>query len=378
MTTRYVDGTDGNDANDGLAAVAGGGHGPKKSLTGAEDTPVVAGDLVHVRPGVYRETLTCDVSGAAGSPIEYRGDYAGLIWPGGGVVRITGSDDDKAATRNNCIVGSAKDYRTFTGFHCDTTLAVTIQNTTGIKWIIQRCYFEGNGANDSIRFTNSAGVTDMAATVTNCAFLNTSHGGAISFRDTNATTSTNVVSNCLVLCTGGLYNAGIQSSRVGGITIRNCTVIGGQLGAIRVENALPVGYTPVSVTNCTVLGAPWGLRAANLGEIVEDYNNIYGCSTARSNVAVGAHSLAYPPLLDSRWFFELVAGGKMLSPFDLASYSQLVNVAGTTPTTTDMRGTGTVGAEREWGALEYDPTLLIESASGGGAVRILPGMGGIG
>lgn len=63
MTVRYVDGLLGNDANDGLAAVTGGGHGPKQTINGVEDTPVVAGDTIWVRPGVYREMLTVDVSG---------------------------------------------------------------------------------------------------------------------------------------------------------------------------------------------------------------------------------------------------------------------------------------------------------------------------
>lgn len=64
MVTRYVDSVNGLDANDGLAAVTGGGHGPKQTLTGVEDTPVVAGDVIYVRPGVYREQWTWDVSGA--------------------------------------------------------------------------------------------------------------------------------------------------------------------------------------------------------------------------------------------------------------------------------------------------------------------------
>lgn len=51
--------------------------------------------------------------------------------------------------------------------------------------------------------------------------------------------------------------------------------------------------------------------------------------------------------------------GKRISPFDLSSYSQLINVAGTSPTTTDLRGKSVIGAQREWGALEYDSSLSI-------------------
>jgi len=98
-------------------------------------------------------------------------------------------------------------------------------------------------------------------------------------------------------------------------------------------------------------------------------------------VSVGANSVAYPPLFDTRWFFEAVNGGDMVTPFDLASYSQLVNVAGTSPTTTDLRGTSVIGAQREFGALEYDPALLIEAGSGGGGPvvgsRIIRGLGAL-
>lgn len=53
------------------------------------------------------------------------------------------------------------------------------------------------------------------------------------------------------------------------------------------------------------------------------------------------------------------------TPFDLASYSQLVNLPGINPPATDMRGTGTVGAQREWGPLECDPGLEISAGHGG-------------
>src|SRR3990170_2757112 len=58
MTTRYC-GIGGSDANSGLTWAL-----RKASLNGLEDSPVAAGDIVYVAPGVYRELLTVDVSGA--------------------------------------------------------------------------------------------------------------------------------------------------------------------------------------------------------------------------------------------------------------------------------------------------------------------------
>jgi hypothetical protein len=358
------------------------------TLNAAEDRPIVADTVVYVGPGVYRETLTCDVSGTPGLAIAYTGDYTGANSDGvGGVVRITGAAaNDQSASRANCIIGSAKDYRTFTGFRFDTTSAVLVQNTTGIGWIVQKCYFEGTGVNDSLKFINSAGVTDTAATVQNCAFMHTLYARGVNFGSVNATTSTNVVSNCIFYGGTGSYNGGVTSNRVGGVAVRNCFFTGWGNGAVWVGIALPVGYAPVTVNNCIMVANNKAFTAQASGEIVENYNNLWANTTARTNVAVGANSLAYPPLLDSRWFFQLVNEGagpssatQVVTPFDLGAWSALLNVAGTSPTTTDMRGTAVQGAQREWGPLEYDSTLNIEAGGGsGGPVRILPLLGSIG
>ena len=114
MATYYV-GIGGNDSNDGTSWSS-----RKLTLNGAEDIPVAAGDTVYVGPGTYRERLTCDVSGSSGSPISYIGDYDGSHTDSvGGVVRITGSDNDLASARNVCI-SAYKDYRTFIGFTLDS------------------------------------------------------------------------------------------------------------------------------------------------------------------------------------------------------------------------------------------------------------------
>ena len=71
MTTYYV-GSGGSDAADGLSWA-----NRKLTLNGAEDVSVAAGDTVYVGPGVYRHTLTVDVSGSAGNIITYIADVTG-------------------------------------------------------------------------------------------------------------------------------------------------------------------------------------------------------------------------------------------------------------------------------------------------------------
>lgn len=366
MTVRYVDGTDGNDANDGLAAVAGGGHGPKKTLNGCEDTPVAAGDLVHVRAGTYRELLTVDVSGTAGNIIEYRGDYTGAIWTSsGGVVRVTGSNDDKTLTRNNTITATSKNYRTFTGFRLDNTASHTISLTGCTYFTIQTCYLDNPISTNGHCISGDSACTNI--TVQNC-FL-TLFGSAlhtIYFGTTAADNCGHAISNCICVLGGAASQRGIYMYGPGNAVVKNCLIYGGAVGIQ--SRGLNAGQT-TTVNNCILVGSSTGMQSDDTAKLTEDYNNFCGCTTSRNTVNVGAHSLAYPALFDARWFFQLVnaaAANQVITPWDLASYSQIVNVAGTSPTTTDMRGTSAIGGQREWGALEFDSSLKI--AGGGGGV----------
>mgnify|MGYP001604528448 CR=1 FL=1 len=369
MTTYYIDGGRPDDTGNGLTIATA-----KKTLNGAEDVPVVAGDLVHVRQGTYRELLTVDVSGTAGNPIEYRGDYTGVIFGDafGGIVRVTGSDNDQTGVRANCIIASAKNYRTFTGFLLDSNTAgpmVSVQ-TASTNWIIQQCvvypyigtgqfhvYFVGAGGNHTIQ---------------NCVFFSGS-GRAIAFlASAGFDNSGNLVQNCIIL--GPSNNPGIGSDRVGGITIKNCIVAYTNSG-IRVTTALNAGQT-ITVNNCLLVGNLTALQATIAGEITENYNNFSGNATDRTNTNTGANSIAYPQLFDPRWAFQLMfaqAAAQLVSPFDLASFSQLVNLAGTSPTTTDLRGQAILGAQREWGALEYNSDLKISGKHA--FARYLMGLG---
>lgn len=370
MTIRYV-GAGGNDSNDGLSWA-----NRKLTLNGAEDSPVAAGDIVYVGAGVYREMLTVDVSGSAGNPIEYIGDYDGSHTDGvGGVVRITGSDNDQTSARANCVTASSKIYRTFTGFQFDLTTSHLISSTDGTNWVINKCSFNHVANANCFRILGSA---QASWTIRNCLFYQSggSTPDAVLFTHTSTVNNTgHIVENCLFVCGG----RAVDSIRVGGVTVRNCVCIGQKTAAIAVATALAVGQV-MTVNNCIVTNCATGLSATTTAEFSEDYNSLSGNTTDRSNVTAGANSNTYPPLFDPRWFFQLVSAGagpnhatQMVTPFDLASFSQLINLAGTSPSSTDMRGTAIQNTQREWGALEYDSTLSVKarqasSIDGGGMV----------
>lgn len=368
MATYYV-GIGGNNANAGTSWAQ-----RKATLNGAEDIPVAAGDTVYVGPGTYRETLTVDVSGTAeAGAISYIGDYDGSHTTGTkGVVRITGSNDDITETRTDCIIASSKNYRTFRGFALDGSTA-TVNLTTGTNWVIDECVHTRKG----IRGIRILGATSAVVISNNFFYPGTYH--SIEFSHSSVVSDTgHRVENCIFMGTSGMNGTGIRIDRIGGITVNNCNFYACYL-AVNVGTVPDTGQT-ITVNNCHFTGSYIGARSATVGYLIENYNNFVCCENNRSNVDVGANSNSHIPLYDTRWFFEMVAGGSMLTPFDLASYSGLINVAGTSPTTADMRGTGKIGAEREWGALEYDPNLDIEAGSGGsgGAVRISPAIGRLG
>jgi len=370
MATYYV-GAGGNDGNAGTSWAT-----RLLTLNGAEDgsaTPdpdrpaVAAGDTVYVGPGTYREMLTCDVSGGAGAAISYIGDYTGANTDGtGGLVRITGADNETTTgARANCITANGKNYRTFRGFLLDGASAYAVSCiAAGTNWTVDQCVILSD-----IGGVTFSGAAQSANAVTNCVIIsmNTSTAATgVLFTHSSAVDNTaQVVQSCMVI--GG--DRGIYSSAVGGITVSNCAVSRCITAAIRVAGALTAGQT-MTVNNCLVYANNIAMRAVNLGELVENYNTLYGNTTARTNVDTGANSVTYPPGFDMRPYFEAFNAGTLVVPLlSLASYSGLVEYdAGTGAPAADIRGHAVAGAKREWGPEEYVSTYLSECAAAGGGM----------
>lgn len=298
MATYYV-GSGGSDSNSGTSWA-----NRKLTLNGAEDIPVAAGDTVYVAPGTYRETLTVDVSGSSGNPITYIGDYSGANTDGiGGVVRVTGSDNDQTPTRNNAISASGRNYRTFRGFSFDmgNTNQVLFQvGGTSTNWIIEDCVFAHSASSRLLNFEGGG----SAHTVRRCLFAYSGSVGLYLTHSSTVNDTGTVIENCIFLAT---RQAGIRIGRIGGVTIRNCTTINCGSG-IHVETALSSGQT-VTVNNCILTANTTALQSVSSGWLVEDYNSLFANSTDRTNVSVGSNSNAYPPLFDVRWFFEAAGLG---------------------------------------------------------------------
>ena len=362
MTTYYV-GTGGNNANDGLSWA-----NRKLTLNGAEDVPIAAGDTVYVGPGVYRELLTVDVSGSGGSPISYIADVAGEHTDSvGGIVRITGSADDKANTRASCITASSKSYRTFRGFMLDTTSGDLIDTTSADNWIVEDVTFQPSANNIfGVDFDGSGQSTN---TVRRCLFVvlggGGSGGGVRCNHSANVDNAAHVIENCIFLGSGS--NTGVWTPRVGGVTIRNSIFIGADFG-VRIGTALTVGQTQ-PVNNCVFYGCRFGVHATTSGEITEDYNSFCANDTARTNVSTGANSNTWPPIFNP---LMLLAGFNLpqFEPWSLSEWSQVRAITGTGTATDDLFGMArpATAAKLSWGAVQYTDiqrsTVTVNTGSG--------------
>ncbi len=378
MPTRYVSSLLGNDAWDGSSPTwVAGLVGPKATLTSCEAIPVVAGDTVWVQGGsfcVYRELLTCGVSGAAGTPITYVGDVLGQIagWQGSmGMARITGSDNDQTAARASCITGTTRSYRTFRGFALDTCTSYLLNggNDTRTNWIIEDSTFQGVNAQNLIA---TLGANQLAWIVRRCVFYVPNGSSSVYFyHNVDVSNTSHLVENCTFVGVGN----GVSADNMGNVLVRNCVGIG-NTSFVRV-NASPAAGQTVVVNNCTIYGANVAVYAPVLGDLIEDYNSFYGCSTARTNVAVGANSQTYPPLFNLGLLHSgagQVSGFRLPQPIfgALSTWSQVRAIADTGAATLDLQGNArpATAGKRSWGAVQFQNEIRDTGTVRGGVASL--------
>jgi hypothetical protein len=135
MTTYYVDGVNGSDANAGTSE----GSGNAWATVDKAMNTVVAGDIVYIKGnGTYNETATLDTVGAYNNPTEFIG-YT--TTPGdNGKCTITGPSSYSLTTTQtgNC-------YYIFRNIICtgNTSAGVWFSNADKVTWV--NCEFTSNG-----------------------------------------------------------------------------------------------------------------------------------------------------------------------------------------------------------------------------------------
>ena len=348
----YRVGIGGDDGNDGLSW-----PNRKATLNGAEDIPVAAADTVYVGPGTYPEDLTCDVSGTSGNIITYIADVSGENTDGvGGEVRITGSDDNISRTRDNCIDINSRSFRTFRGFTLDMagTNTIEINSATAVTdVIIEDCFLsEGTTSDEGGGILLDGGGDHTDITIRRCVMFQQSYAIRI-LTDVVYGDSNILIENCFVL---SMRIDGMRFERTGGITVRNCTIIGiGDDGIDVAISALGTGTIDfTTVENCIITNCDGtALEGATTGDIIEDFNSITRSNTDRTNTGTGASSNTNPPLFSP---LLLLSGFNLnrSQGFGLADYSSLVAIAGNSEPSADMFGIPrpVTASKNSWGAVQ--------------------------
>ena len=265
----------------------------------------------------------------------------------GGVVRITGSDNDTSATRSTCI-SCDDDYRVFRGFSVDVVTSDCILLDGSLHIILEDII--GTSANKIIKIQD----TSQSITMRRCKFLAALQPVLITHGVT-VDDSGHVIENCLYLAAGA---QAARIDRVGGVQIRNAMVLGGNEG-IRIVQALATGQT-IAINNSVFNSINTALRATALGEITEDYNAFHRNGADRNTVATGANSNTFPPLLNTPILF---AGTDQLSGYkfpwlfgELSEWSQIAAIAGVDERNTDLFGIrrpNHTAAKNSWGPVQF-------------------------
>lgn len=275
-------------------------------------------------------------------PIRYIADVTGEHTDGvGGPVRVTGSNNDQTAVQVT-VMQVEDDYRYFSGFHLDLgvfDLFYVLNSYTTIEDCALR-----DSTEQAIYFAGAL----ICNTVRRCYFFSTWNPVKIE-HTADVDDSGDVVENCFMI--GSAYFH-ILVGNVGGVTVKNCNLIGCGGNAVQVGAPSTVGQT-TDVRNCMLTASDVGMRGTAIGDITEDYNLLCDDGTDRVNTAVGANSVAWGslyelPILHPGFKFPWWAG-------ELSEWAQVAAKVGEEPPRHDLRGfvKPVTAAKRSWGALQF-------------------------
>lgn len=333
MTIRYV-GPGGSDAANGLSWA-----NRKLTLTGVEDSPVAAGDIVYVAPGTYREQLTCDVSGTTDTWITYIADTTGKVTDGvGGIVRVTGTDDETTYTRTVCFNVATRSYRKFVGFTLGEVTTACIWITSGNYTVVEDCFFGQGYDTGQYGIQISSNTSPTGYEFRRCTFMGL-RGIYFGLVTPTKNITNTIIENCIFL---GCYYT-IYGVYAGGFLVTNCTFIGSYY-AVRCN---PGSATyPITVYNCNMVSAYYQFNAAASGEIVEDYNNRGYSGSADLNNTAGANDTSYPSSLLAPWMPYYGFRIPQAQAGELAPWSALGHIAEHSGTNEDFYGIGRPGSAK--------------------------------
>jgi len=288
-------------------------------------------------------------------PVYLIGDVSGTETDGiGGVVRITGSDDDETTNRALGISADTDNYWMIRGFRIDTCTTSAIYGDTCTYFTIEDCVF-ADVDGYPVNFDDSD-----QTTVRRCIGMGAySAGGVYLYSNPVSDNGQNLLENLYLDCGGDM----IIIARTGGTTIKNCTSGFASYSLITTNNQT-VG-TGVFVhdcllhNQCTTVGGSAALEAAVLGQIIEQYNNLFSNVLDRKvgTVGIAANSTTYPylpslPLMTGRTRNPMVW-------FAPSQWDETRDNSGLYPKNEDLFGVHNEVSQtrRSWGAIHNYATV---------------------
>jgi hypothetical protein len=289
---------------------------------------IASGDTVYIGAGVYREVVTVNMTSATAETFII-GDVDGKFTGDAGEVQFTAytTNDTTAPSGSAVLELNGRDFLTFKYIliipGSGITIVATTATSTDIKFI--RCSFiagfQGNGSH--ITHTTAANIA-ANWTIDSCLFIGGINTTILFTLTRPATADFNyniVIKNCLFVAQQSyciyLQSTGANTFNGGGVTISNCTCIGGYPFA-RTEVNVSTTIPGVNIYNCFSLGTGGFASADTSGQIVEDYNFILGSSNPRTNTTAGVHSISdgsIAPLIFTG--HEYYSVGANLMPFGM-------------------------------------------------------------
>ena len=247
MAVYYVSQKNGDDSNNGLSH-----DNAWLTITKACQT-LVAGDIVYVASGNYKEKPNNVNSGVEGNLIEFIADTDSSFFPNESIgdVIVTGEDDNGYAT-SGIVWTCERDYVSIIGF---------IVHGSSDNYAMYR----GNGTgriNTDCHFISNRGV--YYGMNINCTLIGGYYGSYYGNHN-----------NCVII--GGTYG-----SRYG--TSNNCVIIGGTYGSRYGTSA-----------NCVVIGGNYGFRDEinNNCTVIGGYYSVRSSTSTNSIVIGGTYGFYY-------------------------------------------------------------------------------------
>lgn len=284
----YRIGIGGDDGADGLT------WNSRLATIGEYLSRAAAGDYGFVGAGAYREFANFAVSGTPGNRVYLIGDRMGYMTDGiGGIVRITGSDDDESATRNYCLSVNGYDYITIQGFHLDTSSSHNVILTDVSDVDVLDCVFQAGSINgNNLRVNNDCANINI---LRNAFLLGPQNASNIYLVD-GATQRDNTG---IVIRNNRFENSqnGIYISRICDIDIEHNTFLGMTYG-IR-DFVAHTGGQVNNVWSNIFTGCTTAMREAAANDLVRDYNKYWNCGAyVYGGGAAGAHDAEKPPIFE--------------------------------------------------------------------------------